>query len=108
MKDHYRTLGIKPSASIAEIKKAYRALAFKYHPDKNPGDELSATQFREIQQAYETLSSAGKRSEYDDDRWVSGLGSKTRTQETVTPAWLLNVCVQLNISLATMDTHRMS
>jgi molecular chaperone DnaJ len=108
LKDHYRTLGIKPSATIAEIKKAYRALAFKYHPDKNPGDEMSEEQFKEIQEAYETLSDGNKRTDYDDDRWVSGLGSKTRQREDVTPAWLLNVCVQLNASLAKMDTHRMS
>ncbi len=108
MKDHYRTLGIKPSATIAEIKKAYRALAFKYHPDKNPDSSLSEAHFKEIQEAYEILSDANKRTAYDDERWVSGLGSRTRHAEVITPAWLLNVCIQLNASLATMDTHRMS
>ncbi len=108
MKDHYRTLGIPSSASIAEIKKAYRALAFKYHPDKNPDNSLSEAQFKEIQEAYATLSDSNKRTAYDDERWLRGMGGKTKQAEVITPAWLLNVCMQLNASLATMDTHRMS
>ena len=102
MKDYYKILGIKPSATIAEIKKAYRALAFKYHPDKNPGNSLSEAQFKEIQEAY------ANRGVYDDERWLSGMNSKTKHQEAITPRWLLNISIQLNTSLATMDTHRMS
>ena len=69
MKDYYRTLGIPSSASIAEIKKAYRALAFKYHPDKNPGNSLSEAQFKEIQEAYRVLSDVHKRQEYNNRRF---------------------------------------
>lgn len=108
MKDHYKTLGIKPSASIAEVKKAYRALALKYHPDKNPDDSRAEALFKEIQEAYSILSDALKRASYDDERWLSGMGGKTRHVQEVTPTWLLNVCIELNASLATMDTHRMS
>jgi hypothetical protein len=108
VKDYYKILGVKPSASIAELKKAYRALAFKYHPDKNPGNSLSEAQFKEIQEAYATLSDDYKRAAYDDERWLSGMGGKAKYAEKITPAWLLNICVQLNVSLATMDTHRMS
>ncbi len=108
MKDYYKILGIKPSATIAEIKKAYRALAFKYHPDKNPDNSLSEAQFKEIQEAYATLSDTYKRGVYDDERWLSGMNSKTKHQEAITPRWLLNITIQLNTSLATMDTHRMS
>ncbi len=108
MKDYYKTLGVKPSAAAAEIKKAYRTLAFKYHPDKNPENSLSEAQFKEVQEAYATLSDSTKRGKYDDERWLSGMGSKTKYQEAVTPAWLVTICKQLNASLATMDTHRMS
>ncbi len=108
MKDYYKILGVKPSAAAVEIKKAYRALAFKYHPDRNPENSLSEAHFKEIQEAYATLSHPGKRRTYDDERWLSGMGSKTKYQEAVTPAWLVNICKQLNASLAVMDTHRMS
>lgn len=108
MKDYYKILGVPSSASIAEIKKAYRALAFKYHPDKNPDNSLSEAHFKEIQEAYSVISDSNKRAAYDDERWLSGMGKKTKYTEAITPAWLVNVCVQLNASLATMDTHRMS
>ena len=108
MKDYYKILGVQPSATIAEIKKAYRALAFKYHPDKNPENSFSEAHFKEIQEAYATLSDTYKRDAYDDERWLSGMSSKTKQQEEITPKWLLNICIQLNGSLATMDTHRMS
>ena len=61
-KDYYATLGVQRTASDAEIKKAYRKLAAKYHPDKKTGDEAK---FKEISEAYETLSDPEKRSMYD-------------------------------------------
>ena len=61
-KDYYSLLGVSRSASEAEIKKAYRKLAAKYHPDKPTGDE---TKFKEISEAYETLSDSEKRAMYD-------------------------------------------
>jgi molecular chaperone DnaJ len=108
MKDYYKILGVKPSAPYMEIRKAYRLLAFKYHPDKNPDNSLSEAQFKELQEAYATLSVPYKRDAYNDERWLNGMGGKTRYQEAITPAWLLNVSLELNASLATMDTHRIS
>lgn len=108
MKDYYQILGIKPSATPQEIRKAYRALAVKYHPDKNQGNPLAEAHFKEIQEAYATLSVVYKREKYDDERWLSGMGGKSQYKEAVTPAWLLSIAVQLNISLAAMDTHRIS
>src|SRR5713101_3780369 len=61
----YDTLGVKKGASADEIKKAYRKLAAKYHPDKNPGDEAAEEKFKEVQNAYDTLSDAEKRKQYD-------------------------------------------
>lgn len=65
MKDFYEILGVEEKADAAAIKKAYRGLARKYHPDKNPDDKASEQRFKEIQEAYEILSDAEKRKKYD-------------------------------------------
>lgn len=65
MKDLYQILGISRNASMEDIKKAYRQLALQYHPDRNPGDEDASARFKEVQQAYDTLSDPRKKSEYD-------------------------------------------
>lgn len=64
-KDYYEVLGVKKDASADDIKKAYRKLAMKYHPDKNPDDKNAEEKFKEISEAYAVLSDAGKRKEYD-------------------------------------------
>ena len=61
----YDTLGVKKGASADEIKKAYRKLAAKYHPDRNPGDASAEEKFKEVQNAYDVLSDAEKRKQYD-------------------------------------------
>jgi molecular chaperone DnaJ len=63
--DLYLLLGLERAASLADIKRAYRRLARKYHPDINPGDGLAAARFRQITQAYETLSDPERRRRYD-------------------------------------------
>ncbi len=108
MKDYYKTLGVSPNANVPEIKKAYRALAFKYHPDKNPDNALAEAHFKELQEAWSILSVPAKKTKYDEERWLSGIGSRTSYKEAVTPAWLLNTCQQLNKELLGMDTHRIS
>ncbi len=64
-KDFYALLGVSRSATADELKKAYRKLAMQYHPDKNPGDKKAEEKFKEISEAYDTLSDTKKRDIYD-------------------------------------------
>jgi len=65
-KDYYKILGVSKNASQEEIKKAFRKLAVKYHPDKNPGDKSAEAKFKEINEANEVLSDPVKRKQYDE------------------------------------------
>lgn len=64
-RDYYEVLGVERGASEAELKKAYRRLAMKYHPDRNPDDKAAEEKFKEANEAYEVLSDASKRAAYD-------------------------------------------
>ncbi len=65
MKDYYEILGVPRNAGTEEIKKAYRNLAFKYHPDRNPNDKAAEERFKEISRAYAVLGDERKRNEYN-------------------------------------------
>ena len=64
-KDYYELLGVGRNARDEELKKAYRQLALKYHPDRNPGDKQAEEKFKEVSEAYGVLTDSGKRAQYD-------------------------------------------
>lgn len=80
MKDYYYFLGIPKDASAEDIKKAYRKLSLKYHPDKNDNDDFFSDRFREAQEAYETLTDADRRRLYDQN-----LSSQQRNIKSALP-----------------------
>jgi curved DNA-binding protein len=88
-KDYYKTLGVRKDASADEIKKAYRKLARKHHPDVNPGDKGAEEKFKNINEAYEVLSDEDKRSKYDrfGAEWQQFSGSGGRPQDFNWGAW---------------------
>jgi molecular chaperone DnaJ len=73
-KDYYKVLGVSKGANADEIKKSYRKLARKYHPDANKGDSTAEEKFKEISEAYNVLSDDKRRKEYDDARSLFGSG----------------------------------
>ena len=86
-KDYYKTLGVPKTATAAEIKKSYRDLARKWHPDANKGSAEAEERFKEITEAYNVLSDEKQRKEYDDARSmfgggfrVPGGGARTRSR----------------------------
>ena len=64
-RDYYEVLEVEKTATVEEIKKAYRKKAIQYHPDKNPGDKVAEEKFKEAAEAYDVLSNADKRARYD-------------------------------------------
>ena len=75
--DYYKVLEVAENADISEIKKKYRKLVMKYHPDRNSGSEENVKKFREITEAYEILGNEKKRKEYDYKRKNIHLVSKS-------------------------------
>src|SRR6266480_3255879 len=77
-KDFYAVLGVPASASQDEIKKQYRKLAAKHHPDKNQGDPKAADRFKEISEAYQVIGDEEKRKQYDQMRHLGAFGGGAR------------------------------
>lgn len=88
-KDYYKTLGVKKDASADDIKKAYRKLARKHHPDVNQGNKAAEEKFKDINEAYEVLSDEDKRSKYDHfgAEWQQFSGAGGRAQDFNWGAW---------------------
>lgn len=85
MKDYYYFLGIPQNASAEDIKKAYRKLSLKYHPDKNENDDYFSDRFKEVKEAYETLTNPERKRIYDQN-----LGSQQRNVKSILPPKIKN------------------
>ena len=79
-RDYYEVLGVARNAGEAELKKAYRRLAMKYHPDRNPGDAAAEEHFKEAKEAYEVLTDPQKRSLYDQHGQDGSARSRSGTR----------------------------
>ncbi len=107
LKDYYRILELEPSASMAEIKKAYRRLAHLHHPDKANNDRYALTQFAEIKEAYEVLSNPSRKEYYLQQRWYNQTTGNKRTTVAITPVSILKQALELDKYVSTLDVHRM-
>lgn len=103
LKDYYKTLEVTPLASHHEIKRSFRRLALKYHPDKNEGDHLSEALFKEIQEAWEVLSDPKQREEYNYKRWYNRSIGEGFKERPLTPAAILAECQQLKNYIVSMN-----
>ena len=94
-----------PSATPQDVKKAYRQLALKYHPDRNPENQEAESSFKEVQEAYEVLSHPEKRSAYNQRRWYRHHTARaTATEEVITPVLLYKKSLKLHQYIRTLDT----
>ena len=108
LKDYYKILEIEPSATLTEIKKAYRRLAQQYHPDKNASKEYALTYFAEIKEAYEVLTNPAKKDYYLQQRWYQqSIGKKEFQSQPITPPNILKQFIELDKHVARLDTFRM-
>lgn len=108
MKDYYQILGIEPSATLPEIKKAYRQLAHQYHPDKNASDPYATAQFAEIKQAYEVLTNPMKKQYYLEQRWYEQSMGRKKAQPIIRPESVLKQAIEFDRHVSRLDVHRMN
>lgn len=108
MKDYYKTLNIPVNASPTDIKKAYRVLAMRFHPDKNAGDKYAEAFFKELQEAYSVLSKPHERRVYTQKRFYNHASSqKFESNGALTPVHFLEECKQLETYVRSLDFFRM-
>ncbi len=89
MKEYYKILEVNNTASPQEIKKSYRRLAVKYHPDKNSGNKTSEAKFKELHEAYRVLSDEKKRKEYNYKRYDNQHGLNKKSSIVLNPHIIL-------------------
>jgi hypothetical protein len=107
-KDYYSILQLPPSATIPEIKQAYRKLAMTWHPDKNPNDPYAKLQFDEIKEAYEVLTNPVRKDLYLQERWYDQSIGRKKTALATTPVTILKLVLELERYVSTLDPHRMN
>src|SRR6185295_12672346 len=103
-----KILELEPSATVKEIKQAYRKLAQQTHPDKNSNDPYAAIHFAEIKEAYEVLTNPSRKDYYLQQRWyLQSLGEAKFNNQALTPPLILKQFLALDKHIATLDTFRM-
>jgi DnaJ domain len=107
VKDYYTILELPPSATLKEIKSAYRRLAHQYHPDKNPGNLYANAQFEIIKEAYEVLSNPLRKEQYLQQRWYNQSIGKKNEDSVTTPVTILKRILELDKYVSRLDIHRM-
>ena len=107
LKDYYKILELKPQASLQDIRKHFRRLAMRYHPDKHPEDKVALAHFREIQEAYEVLMDPLKREQYHQERWYArSVGKKMKGSAPPTTGTILQELLALEKHLSGQDPFR--
>ena len=107
LKDYYAILEVETSATVQEIKKAYRRLALQLHPDKNNNDPWSAARFTEVKEAYEVLTNPARKEYYLQQRWYNQSAGRKKTQDVVNPVTVLKQALELERYVSTLDVFRM-
>lgn len=106
-KDYYKILEVSPNATSVDIKKSYRRLALRYHPDKNFGNALYEAKFKEIHEAYRVLTDLKQRQEYNYQRSRQAYTEKKKPPP-VTPQSILAQTIDFRKKISTLDPDRMN
>ncbi len=108
-KDYYEILHVHPKASHEEIKRSYRKLALKFHPDKTNNDHLASLHFKEIKEAYEILSNQRKREAYNYERFFRVVPPKNAADiQHISPEWILKEATELRKNVQATDPFRIN
>jgi molecular chaperone DnaJ len=108
VKDYYKILGVEPGATEKEIKKGFRQLAMRYHPDTNQGNKYSEAWFRELQEAYDTLTDPVKKDAYLQERWLAKSQGKAMARPIpLTPDTIVLEARELATMVSQIDHFRM-
>lgn len=107
-KDYYKVLDISQDASEQDVKKAFRIMAKKYHPDTGGDGAHQQEQFRLCREAYAVLTDPVRREKYDEERWLAGMSKRVEEKDAITPMWILEESLRLNNHMSSVDIYRMS